>query len=660
MVGKEPTKQDRIVIVGHGMVATRFCESLVENSANETQFQLTLLGQEPRLAYNRVKLSQYFDHQDEGRLRLRSAQWYEDHHIDVLTGVTATSLDLDDHVVLTEDGQRVSYDHLVLATGSRPFVPPISGGDHPSVFVYRTIPDLERIIERSRTAKSAVVIGGGLLGLEAAHGLRQLGIQEVHIVELSNFLLSRQLNEAAASILAHEIIDKGYELHLGRRTESIRDADGGGCVVTLDNQVSLPVDMVVISAGIVPNSELARQAGLPCAQRGGVVVSDKLVSDHPSVYAIGECAHVHGSAWGLVSPGYEMAEILAHNLLSPRKPKTFEKPDLSTRLKMIGVEVTMIGDYLQPGVSWEQSSEDSYRLVSFDSKGRISGSLSVAPWEETAFVPGWIKEGRRFYQKDRKRFEATGQLSTKSAPSIESWSDQAMVCNCLSITKGTLCAAIAGGCDTTQALARETGASSVCGSCKPLLHALTGTLANTEPPEKTFWLLRLSVLAAVLIVLVVAFPTLPVADSAESMWHRLSGIWRDAFFKKASGFTLLGISLAGLVLSFRKRIPKFTFGHFRHWRLLHIGFGITALVALFAHTGFQFGHNLNFWLMLVFVLLNLLGGATGIVSALESNPSAPFSALARKWRKPLIWSHIVLFWPLPVLIVFHILSAYLY
>ena len=657
-------QKQKLVIIGNGMVSASFCEHLVAHGLTR-DYDIVVLGDEVRPAYNRVKLSTYFQHNDAEKLQLLGGDWYQDNGIELRTGCRVESVDVSAKTVTSAGGESFEFDRLVFATGSRPFVPSMPGTDHLSVHVYRDIEDLDGISSGAEKSASAAVLGGGLLGLEAAHGLRKLGVENVHIVQLASLLLSKQLNKAASIPLEEEVKNKGYEIHLNAQTESITRTKGGGCRLHLKDREPLDVDMVVIATGIQPNSELAEEAGLRCGVRGGIIVDKYLETETPGIYAIGECALSEGKTYGLVAPGYQMAETLAYKLSRPdnsRRRKTFSDPDLSTRLKMIGVDVAILGDHLQPGKLIEYSDGPIYRALTLGQKDKLAGAMAVGQWDEVSKVQDWIGRGKRINRKVIERFTETGKIAANSPSPVTSWADTAYVCNCLKVTAGELRKSLAEGSGDAQALVRQTRASTVCGSCKPLLEALAGEASSTSGTgrSRSGWLLGISAVALAMVVFCYLFPGFPVAQSVQSTWYKISEIWRNTVIKQITGYTLLSITLIGLVFSLRKRIPKFSLGKFGQWRLFHVAFGLASLIALFVHTGFRFGHNLNFWLMLSFITLNLLGAFAGMVSAMEENTTSRVGVIARRCRRPLILGHVVLFWPFPILLVFHIMSVYFY
>ncbi|MEM0897526.1 MAG: FAD-dependent oxidoreductase [Verrucomicrobiota bacterium] len=652
--GRKFPKGSRLVVIGNGMVGQKFCESLVEKGLHQ-KLEVTVIGEEPRPAYDRIRLSTYVDHEDADQLTLKPASWYEENQLKLLVSTRVESIDRDLSALRLSDGQSLNYDALILATGSRPFVPPIPGIGHPSVFVYRTIEDLETIIAAAKGKSSAVVIGGGLLGLEAAQAVQKLGLQAT-VVERAQFLMPQQLNEAASGILLREIEAQDIEVLTGRNTDSITE-NSGKLTLNFDDGETVETDMIIVSAGIVPNSELADEADLPVGARGGVVVDDQLETMDDRIFAIGECALHGGRVYGLAAPGYAMARHVA-NRIAGKKTPSFLKPDLSTRLKMLGVDVVTIGDPLEKGRVIEFQDEGIYRMLTVSPRHELKGGLAVGSWDEAGKVQSLFLEGAILRDPEIARFKEEGRLKDQeSATSVAQLPDDRIICNCMSVCKKEIVACLKTGPEEVVA---KTGATTVCGSCKPLVDQLAGSAAVHEKPIAVRSLFAASTLAVVAVIATILAPPVAMAQSVESWWYSVDQFWRDSVIKQITGYSLLGLVLLGLLLSLRKRFRWFRLGHFARWRFFHAAFGLTALVALFVHTGFRFGHNLNFWLMFTFVGLNLLGAVSGMVAAVESSGTSVAALTARRFRPVLTYAHLVLFWPLPVLLTFHILSVYLY
>lgn len=647
----------RLVVIGNGMVGCKLCEALVELNLHQ-HLAITVIGAEDHPAYDRIKLSSYVDHRSPSRLILQDAAWYARHSIDLRLGTSVDSIDRQWKNLTLSTGEVLPYDVLVLATGSRPFVPPITGVDLPGVHVYRTLADLERIIAAASGKRSAVVIGGGLLGLEAAQAVATLGLDAI-VIERARHLMPQQLNEAAATILRQNIEAQRIRLVLGCASTTILPVDDH-LRLEFNGDRSVETDLVIVSAGIQPNSELAAEAGLAVGARGGIVVDAHLETNDPAVFAIGECALLHGRIWGLAAPGYAMARHLAARFAGQRLVPLPE-PDLSTRLKMLGADVVTIGTPLEEGTRHEFQDKNRYRLLLTGRGGELLGALGVGPWPEDGRVRSLYEEKARLRPVEIEHFKTTGDLIVSgSLDNVGQWPDHRVVCNCTGATKGQLVNCLARcGRDPDQ-LAATTGASTVCGSCRPLVEELCGAPAAASRPVAARALMTASALGLVAVLLALFAPPLPAADSVSSWQFQLEQLWRDNLLKQITGFTLTALFVIGLLFSLRKRLRWFRIGHFARWRAFHAWFGALSLGALFAHTGFRFGHNLNLWLMLCFVSLNLLGALAGMVAAVESRGTSRAALTARRFRPVLVWAHLVLFWPLPVLLVFHVLSVYLY
>lgn len=648
-----------LAIIGNGMVGATFCKKLIANGFHQKN-NIHVFGEEPRPAYDRVRLSNYVLNRDPTRLELLSEEWYEEHKIELHTDSRVESIHPDKNEIVVGGGEIRTYDKLVFATGSSAFRPPIPGIESKGVFVYRTIEDMAAICDAAKTAKSAAVLGGGLLGLEAAQALQYLEVETIHVVELANFLMPQQLNESASRALVDSIGDVGFELHLGNRANAISES-GKGLKLELSSGSVLDVDLIVVAAGIRPRSELAKDAGIGLGGRGGIQIDNHLETDAPDIYAIGECAEHNNKIYGLAAPGFQMAGVLADRL-SGSKKTTFSGADTSTRLKMLGVDVLTLGDPLQPGATTVYESEKIYRHVTTDGKGRLSGALIVGSWAESGQVQTAIQQKRRLKQKKLKEFEATGILwSNSDNTSPTTWPDKTIICNCIQIKKGILCDAIDSGTRDVDRLCDMTGAGSVCGSCRPLIAELAGeVVSDAKSTLASRLLLWISAVAIVLATIIFLFPPLPVSESVTTSWYKIEAMWLDFVTKQITGYSLMGLSALGLVMSLRKRLKWFKLGEFLNWRAIHSAFGLISLFALFAHTGFRFGDNLNFWLMFVFVLLNLLGAFAGVIASLEVRGTGKVAIYARRLRPSLTLAHIVLFWPFPILLGFHILSVYLY
>lgn len=638
------------------MVGAKLCEYLTASKLSSL-LDITIIGKEPLPAYDRINLSSFVEHRSADQLIIKDESWYRENNLTLLTGTEVTEVEPKLQCLTLSDGQKLNYDFLVFATGSRPFVPPIPGSDDERVLLYRSIDDLEKIIAQAEGKSKAAVIGGGLLGLEAAQAVQKLGLQAA-VIERASFLMPRQLNAPASQLLQKSIEAQDIQLFLGQESTTVVPTDNGLTLQFPEDQ-SYHCDLVVISAGITPNSELAKDAGLEVGLRGGIVVDQHFETSAENVFAIGECALLDGNIYGLAAPGYSMARHLVARL-EGQKIKPFPEPDLSTRLKMLGTDVITIGDPLEEGRRLEFSTEDRYRMLILGPKGELRGGLGVGEWPEGGKVQSLYAEGQLIQKKEQESFLEEGILHPgNEITPIAQWPEERIVCNCMGVTKGQLVSCLAKCQNKPALLAAETSASTVCGSCEPLLEELCGA-TTTSKPRGARALLVCSTIALLAVLLAIFLPPPAMADSVESWRYRIDQFWRDNVIKQITGYSLMAIFLIGLLLSLRKRFKWFRFGHFAYWRVFHTAFGVVALIALFIHTGFRFGHNLNFWLMFTFVALNLLGAFAGILAAIESKGTTKAALTARRFRPALTYAHLVLFWPLPVLLTFHILSVYLY
>ena len=366
-----------LVLVGHGMVGHHFLEQCVSRNLHQ-QYRIVVFGEERYPAYDRVHLSEYFAGRSAESLSLAAGDFFIEHGIELRLGEAVATIDRDARLVRDAEGHEIHWDKLVLATGSYPFVPPIPGNDLAGCFVYRTLDDLDRIAAHAAAAKSGVVIGGGLLGLEAANALKQLGL-ETQVVEFAPNLMAVQLDNGGAAMLREKIVALGVGVHTSKATTAIvREADGlrlnfadGGTLLT---------DMVVFSAGIRPQDALARGCALQVGERGGIHIDDQCRTSDPNVLAIGECALWDNKIYGLVAPGYQMARIAAATLAG--EDACFSGADMSTKLKLLGVDVASFGDAQgrTPGCQsyqWTDGPQQIYKkiVVSQDGKALLGGVL---------------------------------------------------------------------------------------------------------------------------------------------------------------------------------------------------------------------------------------------------------------------------------------------
>jgi nitrite reductase (NADH) large subunit len=461
---------DKIVIVGNGMVGHRFCEALIEQGL-EAEKRIIVFGGESRPAYDRVRLSSWFG-EEPLDLTLQSESWYRDNGIELHLGDPVITIDRASHTVTTASGQHESYDRLVLATGSSAFIPPLPGRDRTGVFAYRTIEDLEAITSYSRTVSKVAVIGGGLLGLEAAKSCLDLGLSTT-VIEMAPRLMPRQLDDKGAAVLSNAIRKLGIEVVTGVTTSAI-EGDRTVTGISFRDRATLPVEMVVVSAGIVPNDALARGCGLEVGERGGIVVDDTMQTSDPAICAIGECALVGGRIYGLVAPGYEMARVVAARIAG--KTATFAGSDCSTKLKLLGLDVASLGNPFDTDpdnktVEVHDTVTGIYKKMLIDPAGeKLIGAILVGDAEAYGPLSIYVK-GNKTLPEQPQSLIVRGCQGAGMA--IESLEDDDIICSCNNVSFGTIRDAIEKQeLRTVEGIQKCTKAGTGCGGCLPMVKAI--------------------------------------------------------------------------------------------------------------------------------------------------------------------------------------------
>lgn len=458
-----------LLVIGNGMVGQRFLEELVERDADK--FEITVLCEEPRPAYDRVHLSSYFSHHTAEELSLVKEGFFEKYGINILIGERAITINQAEKVVHSSTGRSLSYDKLVFATGAYPWIPPIEGRQNKDCFVYRTIEDLNAIEASAKRSKIGVVVGGGLLGLEAAGALKALGL-ETHVIEFAPVLMAEQLDPQGGQLLRQKIEAMGVRVHTGKNTSLIceSDSDCRNEMQFADGTV-LPTDIIVFSTGIRPQDKLARQAELPIGQRGGIAINDQCqVTD--SIFAIGECASWQDQFFGLVAPGYAMARVVADELTD--KNNAFAGADMSAKLKLLGVEVGSIGDA-------HGRAPNSQSYVYLNEREGVYKRLIVDQASNTligAVLVGDTSSYGDLLQLKLNAIELPGDpqglimpTGGEPAPALgpDALPESAVLCSCFDVTKGQIQQAVAEGHHTIGDVKAQTKAGTGCGGCIPLI-----------------------------------------------------------------------------------------------------------------------------------------------------------------------------------------------
>jgi nitrite reductase (NADH) large subunit len=462
-----------LVVIGNGMVGQHFLANFVTSPAKD-DYDIVTFCEEPRAAYDRVHLSEFFSGKTAEDLSLVESGFFEQHDITLHLGDKAAKICRSSKTVVSEKGLTIRYDKLVLATGSFPFVPPVPGHDRDQCLVYRTIEDLVAMQEAAKIGKVGVVVGGGLLGLEAAKALTDLGLQ-THVVEFAPRLMTVQLDDAGGALLRRKIENLGVTVHTGKNTSLI--TDGEQCVnkMCFADGGELETDIVLFSAGIRPRDDIARDCELEIGARGGIVINNQCQTSDADIYAIGECALWNGMIYGLVAPGYAMARTVVADLTGALA--SFTGADMSTKLKLMGVDVASIGDAhaKTPGAlvyTYQNGEHEVYkRLVVSPDKKQLLGAVLVGDASDYSTLLQYCLNGIELPENPDdlilpSRSDQPFGLGPDALPM------SAQICSCYDVTKGVICEAIEAGCTTLGSLKSETKAATGCGGCATLLKSV--------------------------------------------------------------------------------------------------------------------------------------------------------------------------------------------
>lgn len=477
----------KVVVVGNGMVGHHFVATLAARAQAES-FDIHVICGEPRLAYDRVHLSEFFTGKTADDLAMALPEEYAQWGVKCHTNMLVNTIDRTQKIVKTECGETFEYDQLVLATGSYPFVPPIPGGDAEGCFVYRTIEDLEATKAWARNYRRGVVIGGGLLGLEAANALKHLGL-ETHVVEFAPQLMPAQLDAGGGRMLREKIEALGVQVHTDRATKTIGPGENHQLALRFSDDTCLETDLVVFSAGIRPQDALAKTCDLSLGARGGFAIDATCRTVDPNIFAIGECAAWEDKIFGLVAPGYRMAETVVEQLIAPNESEhVFEGADMSTRLKLLGVDVGAIGDgqgRTEGALNYtyvNQKTQVYKRLVVDGSGKKLLGAVLVGDTDAYDTLLQYCLNDIDLPEQPESLIMSglegdAAQLSPDALP------DTAVICSCHNVTRGAVVNAIAGGCCSLADVKCETKASTGCGGCGPLLKQLVDTELEKQGVE---------------------------------------------------------------------------------------------------------------------------------------------------------------------------------
>lgn len=458
----------KIVVIGHGMVGHQFLKSLPAGSA-----QVTILCEEPRPAYDRVHLSEFFSGKSAEELTLVEEGFFDRDDMVLKLNGRAVAIDRAARTVTSNSGEVLPYDKLVIATGSFPFVPPLEGKDRKDCFVYRTIEDLEAMQECGARSKTGVVIGGGLLGLECAKALKDMGL-ETHVVEFAPRLMAVQVDDGGGRVLRKKIEDLGVTVHTGKNTTAIVDGEAGTHRMQFADGTSLDTDMIVFSAGIRPRDYLARECGLEVGPRGGIAINNHCQTSDPDVYAIGECALWNGMVYGLVAPGYDMARVTARHI-SGDTAAEFTGADMSTKLKLMGVDVASIGDphaKAEGARSYQFTDERKQvykKIVVSDCGKYLLGGVMVGDAGEYGTLLQMMLNKIELPEAPEFLILPQSDGAAKPGLGVDALPAGAQICSCNDVSKGAICEAVAGGATSIGAIKQCCNAGTSCGGCVPLV-----------------------------------------------------------------------------------------------------------------------------------------------------------------------------------------------
>ena len=644
--GKAP-----VIVIGSGPVGVRMVNELYQRCPD---LPVKMFGNEPWRPYDRVRLSSLLAGEADYSELFSELRIPAEGDFSQFDNCPIVEIEPVAKYVVDIYGVKHAFSRLVIATGSTPHMPGIRGIELPGCYTFRDMNDAQQLVARRVRSRCTVVLGGGLLGIEAARAM-QRGNTDVVLVEHGRHLMMHQLDDEAAERLREKLLGMGIQVLLGSGVSEVL-GDDRVTAVRLRNDREVTCDTIVIATGIRPNVGLAKKVGLRV--RRGIDVNDQMQSNYPNVYAIGECAEHRGQVYGLVAPGYEQAAVAAHSILGGNSK--YSGSIAATRLKVVDESVFSMGavteEEMRPNYDeeiYEDISKGIYRKLVIKNR-QLVGAVALGDWGELGRVQDAVRNERRVWSWQLRRFKKTGAIwPLIESESVRDWPAQAVVCNCTGVSRGQLTQAMSQrACTSVQSLSSCTGAGNVCGSCRLLLAELLGSDEPTaEAGGKT--LLMTGVMAILGLLLFLSLSPIPVSPSVNQA--QLEQFWHDGFWKKFTGFTILALTALVVLMSLRKRITAISIGDFPWWRIAHTLTAVVALLVLVLHTGMQLGENLNGWLMLNYLSVAAVGGLAGVIAARERVIGG---RRGRRLRATLNWLHIILFWPLPVLLGFHIVSAY--
>jgi len=656
-ITNSPRDKAPIVIVGGGMAAHRLCVSLLNSGYNTAN--LEIYSEERILPYDRANLSRCFKGENSTPTLLNEAAWYKKNKIKIHLQSKVSLIDPNQKLLIFESGLKKSYSKLVLALGSEPSTQLISGYALENVFTYRSWADLKRIRVACKLAKEVAVIGGGLLGLEAAGAIYSKS-RNVTVFEMANTPLCRNLNEEAGFALLKSLESSGIKVVLKSQLKNIHQ-DGEYLNLSFNNKKEFQANVVILATGHCPADDLAKASGIAVSPKGGVLVDQHLRTNQKDIFALGDCISLKHKSFGFVQPTYHQANVLASNFCG--SIEKYEPEGKYITLNLSGVDISIYGDNLGNADHLTYKNGSTFRSLVIQ-QGILVGSTIIGNWTNSTAVRFAVDENVKIPNRQKKVFSTTGELKLlDDFGEAATWSNDSIICNCCHVDCGTIREGIKQGHDNLKKINLSSGAGSKCGSCRlQLLGLIHADLDNNEKVKNNIFSSGRTFRYLAFCSLVLSFLYwLPLQigtpDTVDSLKFQLSKLWTDPVIKQITGFTVTGISFFSLLYSIRKRLTWFRIGNLGIWKTFHLLSGFLAIIVLFLHTGLSWGYNLNFLLATDFLLLNTLGALAAVNYSAKLDSSSFSQNQIRYW---LIRSHILFFWPYPILLCIHLYSVYQY
>ncbi|MGD8589459.1 MAG: FAD-dependent oxidoreductase [Chromatiales bacterium] len=638
-----------VIVIGAGPVGVRV---VLELCRHLPECPVHLFSGEPWAPQRRFKLNSVLTSEIDQAELSQNISLSDKPHVVTHFNEYVVGIDRQSRTITTRYGNRYEYRRLILATGSDPNVPRIPGIGLAGVYTFRDMTDTDQLYTSMTRSRHTAVIGGGLLGLEAAKAMRRFNTR-VTVIEHSAHLLFQQLDARGAGLLKSYMESLGIRVHTN---EGVRQILGGLTVqgIELRSGVTFKCDTIILAAGVQPNIELACEAGLATGR--GILVNDRLQTSDPLIYAVGECIEHRGVISGLVAPGYEQAYVVARAIAD--RPACYTGSISVTSLKVAGYPIFSMGDVRESHWQGDEptfcdQSKGIYRKLVIE-RDRLVGVVAVGEWSEIPRLRDMIYNHRRLMPWQLWRFHKNGRIwRDEGTVDLLGWPISATLCNCTGISLARLHRELGNGAGSLEQLTAATGAGSVCGACKPLLSNLIDCVQSESDAN---WR-TLAGISLVIVVLTLSF-LLPVEWSAKQhLQEMLPGDWNSRWYalQLVTGYCLVVAGLLLALLSRYKRISSCNWKNFEHWRAFHITLGFMTVLILMLHTGLHTGQGSSLWLMLNFTGLLLSGALLGGLYGLKRWLPIDW---VRRSRYLSLKAHLLLLWPLPLLVGMHITKVF--